>query len=56
MTLFPRLPRREFFTKLALLSGFAALGSATRAKAQDVSNIAVQDIMRIPAIADRDSD
>jgi carboxymethylenebutenolidase len=44
MTLFPRLPRREFFTKLALLSGFAALSSATRAKAQDVSNIAVQNI------------
>jgi carboxymethylenebutenolidase len=44
MTLFPRLRRREFFTKLALLSGFAALGSATRAKAQTVSDIAMQDI------------
>ena len=27
-------PRREFFAKLALLSGFAALGGATPAKAQ----------------------
>jgi dienelactone hydrolase len=36
-------PRREFFRKLALLGGFAALGSA-RAKAQTVSNITTQDI------------
>ena len=37
-------PRREFFTKLALLGGFAALGSSTRSNAQIVSNITAQDI------------
>ena len=37
-------PRREFFTKLALLGGFAALGVSTRAKAQTVSDITTQDI------------
>src|SRR5215813_4191957 len=37
-------PRREFFRKLALFGGFAALGSAIRVKAQTVSNIAAQDI------------
>ncbi|MEA2907305.1 MAG: 2-iminobutanoate/2-iminopropanoate deaminase [Alphaproteobacteria bacterium] len=30
-------PRREFFSKLALLGGFAALGAATPAKAQTVN-------------------
>ena len=38
-------PRREFFAKLALLGGFAALGSSTRVKAQTVSNITTQDII-----------
>jgi carboxymethylenebutenolidase len=37
-------PRREFFTKLALLGGFAALGSSRSAGAQIVSNITTQDI------------
>ena len=37
-------PRREFFAKLALLGGFAALGASTRVKAQTGSNIATQDI------------
>jgi carboxymethylenebutenolidase len=37
-------PRREFFAKLALLGGIAALGGSTRTKAQTVSNIATQDI------------
>src|SRR6267142_4879639 len=36
--------RREFFRKLALLGGLAALGSSTRVKAQTVGNIATQDI------------
>ena len=36
--------RREFFAKLALLGGFAALGASTRVKAQTGSNIATQDI------------
>ena len=36
--------RREFFRKLALFGGLAALGSSTRAKTQTVSNIATQDI------------
>src|SRR6266436_210021 len=36
--------RREFFRKLALLGGLAALGSSTRLKAQTVGNIATQDI------------
>ena len=40
----PLSPRREFFTKLALLGGFAALGSSTRAKAQTVTSITTQDI------------
>src|SRR2546423_3154710 len=38
-------PRREFFAKLALLGGFAALGSSTRAKAQTGSGVATQDIV-----------
>jgi carboxymethylenebutenolidase len=37
-------PRREFFAKLALLGGFAALSSATRAKAQLASSVTVEDI------------
>src|SRR5215813_11923847 len=37
-------PRREFFRKLALFSGFAALGSAIRAKAQTVGGVAMEDI------------
>jgi carboxymethylenebutenolidase len=37
-------PRREFFTKRALLGNFAALRSSRSAKAQVVSNIATQDI------------
>jgi carboxymethylenebutenolidase len=37
-------PRREFFAKLALLGGFAALGSSRRAKARIVSDITTQDI------------
>jgi len=37
-------PRRDFFTKLALIGGFAALGSSTRARAQTVSSITAQDI------------
>src|SRR5215468_11986495 len=37
-------PRREFFRKLALFGGLAALGSSTRTKAQTVSNITTQDI------------
>jgi carboxymethylenebutenolidase len=38
-------PRREFFAKLALLGGFAALGSSTRTKAQTVRDITTQDII-----------
>jgi carboxymethylenebutenolidase len=37
-------PRREFFAKLAVLGGFAALGSTTRAAAQTASNITSEDI------------
>ncbi len=37
-------PRREFFTKLALLGGFAALGSSTRSKAQTMSSVTIEDI------------
>ena len=37
-------PRREFFAKLALLGGFAALGSATRAEAQIARSVAFEDI------------
>ena len=37
-------PRREFFRKLALFGGLAALGSSTRTKAQTVRNIVTQDI------------
>jgi carboxymethylenebutenolidase len=37
-------PRREFFAKLALLGGFAALGGSIRAKAQAVSDITTQDV------------
>ena len=37
-------PRREFFAKLALLGGFAALGAPTSTKAQTVSTITTQDI------------
>jgi carboxymethylenebutenolidase len=36
--------RREFFRKLALFGGLAALGSSARVKAQTVSNIATQDV------------
>src|SRR5215471_18247327 len=38
-------PRREFFTKLALLGGFAAFGTSTRAKAQSASDVATHDIV-----------
>jgi carboxymethylenebutenolidase len=37
-------PRREFFAKLALLGGFAALGSSRSVKAQIASNISTEDI------------
>ncbi len=37
-------PRREFFAKLALLGGFAALSSATRPKAQIASTVTFEDI------------
>jgi hypothetical protein len=37
-------PRREFFAKLALLGGFAALGSAARAEAQIASSATFEDI------------
>ena len=37
-------PRREFFAKLALLGGFAALGSATRPKAQIAGSVTLEDI------------
>src|SRR5271169_2091036 len=37
-------PRREFFAKLALLGGFAALGTSTGTKAQTVNAITTQDI------------
>jgi carboxymethylenebutenolidase len=37
-------PRREFFTKLALLGGFVALGSSRSPKAQTVGSITTQDI------------
>ena len=37
-------PRRDFFRKLALFGGLAALGSSTRVKAQTASNITTQDI------------
>jgi carboxymethylenebutenolidase len=37
-------PRREFFAKLALLGGFAALSSSTRAKAQITSGVTCEDI------------
>jgi carboxymethylenebutenolidase len=37
-------PRREFFAKLALLGGFAALGTSTRTKAQTVNTITTLDI------------
>jgi carboxymethylenebutenolidase len=37
-------PRREFFAKLALLGGFAALTSATRAKAQMAGSVTCEDI------------
>ena len=36
-------PRREFFAKLALLGGFAALGS-TRTRAQTMSGVTAQDM------------
>ena len=39
-----RTPRREFFAKLALLGGFAALSSATRAKAQIARSVTFEDI------------
>jgi carboxymethylenebutenolidase len=39
-----RTPRREFFAKLALLGGFAALSSATRAKAQIAGSVTFEDI------------
>ena len=38
-------PRREFFAKLTLLGGFAALSGSIRAKAQTASNIAAQDVI-----------
>jgi carboxymethylenebutenolidase len=38
-------PRRDFFQKLALFGGLAALGSSVRLKAQTVSDIATQDIV-----------
>jgi carboxymethylenebutenolidase len=38
-------PRREFFAKLALLGGFAALGASTGTKAQTAGNITTQDII-----------
>jgi carboxymethylenebutenolidase len=37
-------PRREFFAKLALLGGFAALGSSTGIKAQTGSRVTTQEI------------
>jgi carboxymethylenebutenolidase len=37
-------PRRDFFRKLALFGGLAALGASTRVKAQTASNITTQDI------------
>jgi hypothetical protein len=37
-------PRREFFAKLALLGGFAALSGSIRAKAQTASNITAQTL------------
>jgi carboxymethylenebutenolidase len=37
-------PRREFFAKLAVLGGFAALCSATRATVQTAGNITSEDI------------
>jgi carboxymethylenebutenolidase len=37
-------PRREFFAKLALLGGFAALGTSTGTKAQTGSAVTTQDI------------
>jgi hypothetical protein len=46
-------PRREFFTKVALLGGFAALGSSRSAKAHSVGNITTQDMTRdngMPAV------
>jgi carboxymethylenebutenolidase len=39
-----RSPRGEFFAKLALLGGFAALGSSRTAKVRPVSSVTVQDI------------
>jgi carboxymethylenebutenolidase len=39
-----RTPRREFFAKLALLGGFAALSSATRAKAQIARSVTIEDV------------
>jgi carboxymethylenebutenolidase len=37
-------PRREFFAKLALLGGFAALGASTATKAQTAGRVTTQDI------------
>jgi carboxymethylenebutenolidase len=37
-------PRREFFAKLALLGGFAALGASTVTKAQTGGRVTTQDI------------
>src|SRR5215813_2698912 len=37
-------PRREFFAKLALLGGFAALGSSARSRAQTMSGVTTADI------------
>jgi carboxymethylenebutenolidase len=37
-------PRREFFAKLALLGGFAALGASTVTKAQTRGTVTTQDI------------
>src|ERR1700687_1837839 len=37
-------PRREFFRKLALFGGLAALGSSTRVRGQAGSDVATQDV------------
>ncbi len=37
-------PRREFFRKLALFGGLAALGSSARVRAQAASDVATQDV------------
>jgi carboxymethylenebutenolidase len=37
-------PRREFFRKLALVGGLAALGSSARVRAQAARDVATQDV------------